>query len=143
MVLHCWSIIESFNLVYKGCEDGELGVDDGEGKGEPFDEIDEENANAIDLETEIPPGEDPILENIEDTYKLHNSSRCFFEGDILIRPDEADGEDRSATCRKGHLWNKHNGVVHVPYIISSSYSRTERANILAAFEQYAKYTCIR
>jgi len=126
-----------------GCEDGELGFDEGEGKGEPFDETDEENANAIDLETEIPPGEDPILENIEDTYKQHNHSRCFFEGDILINPDEVDDEDRSATTRKGHLWDKYNGFVHVPYIISSSYSRNERANILAAVQQYAKYTCIR
>lgn len=131
------------NLVHKGCEDGELGVDDGEGKGEPFDEIDEENANAIDLETEIPPGENPILENIEDTYKQHNNSRCFFQGDILINPDEAVDEDRSATTNKRHLWNKYNGFVHVPYIISSSYSRTERANILAAFKQYEQYTCIR
>ena len=129
--------------VNKGCEDGELGDDDGEGKGEPFDEIDEANANAIDLETEIPPGEDPILENIEDTYKMHNGSRCFFQGDILINPDEVDDEDRSATTRKSHLWEKYDGFVHVPYIISSSYSRNERANILAAVQQYAKYTCIR
>ena len=131
------------NPVHKGCEDGELGFDEGEGKGEPFDETDEENADAIDLDHEIPPGEDPILENIEDTYKQHNNSRCFFQGDILINPDEVDDEDRSATTRKSHLWDKYDGFVHVPYIISSSYSRNERANILAAVQQYAKYTCIR
>ena len=131
------------NLVYKGCEDGELEVDAGEGKGKPFDEIDEANANAIDLETEIPPGEHPILEGIEDTYKQHNGSRCFFQGDILIDPDEVDGEDRSATSRESHLWNKCNGLVYVPYIFSSSFTQNERAHILEAIKLFEENTCIR
>ena len=130
------------NLVYKGCEDGELGFDAGEGKGEPFDETDEANANAIDPETEIPPGENPILESIEATYKQHNGSRCFFQGDILINPDEVDGEDRSATTTETHLWDKYDGLVHVPYIISDSFDQNERAHILAAMELIKKNTCI-
>ena len=120
-----------------------MGVDDGEGKGEAFDEIDEANANAIDPETEIPPGEDPILESIEDTYRQHNSSRCFFQGDILINPDEVDGEDRSATTTESHLWNKYNGLVHVPYILSDSFSQGERAHILLAIKVIENNTCIR
>ena len=120
-----------------------MGVDEGEGKGEPFDETDEANANAIDLETEIPPGEDPILESIEDTYEQHNSSRCFFQGDILINPDEVDGKDRSATTTERHLWKKYNGLVHVPYILSNSFTQNERAHIRAAIILFENNTCIR
>ena len=112
-----------------------MGVDDGEGKGAPFDEKDEENAKAIDPKTQKSLGEDGM--------EKHNGSKCFFEGDILMSPKEIVGEDRSATTVTRHLWTKYDGIVHVPYILSSSYRDYERANILRAFESYAKHTCIR
>ena len=127
------------------CE-AELGADEGEGQGAPFDDNDEANAMAIDLETEVPPGEDYIRDNIEETEKLHQNSSCFFEGDIVTTPEVRERiktGDRSATTHKRLLWKKYDGVVHVPYVISSSYNNNERAVIKRAIDEYAKYTCIR
>ena len=145
------TIDERFDIVdihistHPECE-AEMGIDEGEGQGAPLDDNDEANAQAIDLETEVPPGEDYIRDNIEETEKLHQNSSCFFEGDIVTNPEVQERiktGDRSATTIKQQLWKKYDGVVHVPYVISSSYNSNERAVIKRAVDEYAKYTCIR
>ena len=118
-------------------------VDEGEGNGAPFDATDDANANAIDLETELPPDSTEIEDNIEDTEKQHEGSPCFDEGDILKTPEEMGVGDRQSMTNKDKLWKKYNGIVHVPYILSSSFSKFERANIDRAFKEYEKNTCIR
>ena len=120
----------------------ELGYDEGEGKGAKFDATDEANAWNIDLETQDAPGVNHIKDALEEDAKIHHSKR-FKEGDILLSKEEAEGEERSAATNKNMLWKKYNGVVHVPYVISSSYNSAERANILRAIEEFQKYTCIR
>ena len=120
-----------------------MGVDQGEGKGAPFDATDDSNANAIDLETELPPDSTEIEDNIEDTEKQHEGKPCFDEGDILKTPEEMGAGDRQAMTNKNKHWKKYNGIVHVPYILSSSFSTFEHANIDRAFMEYEKNTCIR
>ena len=58
-------------------------------------------------------------------------------------PEEMGVENRQAITNKDKLWKKYNGIVHVPYILSSSFSKFERANIDRAFMEYEKNTCIR
>ena len=126
----------------------ELGFDEGEGKGAPLgtDPAEVEAALAIDLKTQDPPGVNHIRDMLEDDAKKHHS-KWFLDGDILLTKQEAEGdlfpENRNAAVNPNMLWKKVNGMVHVPYVISSSYSSTERANILRAAKEFEDKTCIR
>ena len=128
----------------------ELGYDEGEGKGAPLgaDPAEVEAALAIDLKTQDPPGVNHIKDEHEDDAKKHHSKR-FIQGDILLTKEEAEGEqfpegeNRNAAVNPNMLWKKVNGLAHVPYVISSSYSPTERANILRAVKELEDKTCIR
>ena len=128
-----------------------LGVDDtsldsGMGMGE-IDEIDDANAKAIDLDTkeEHERGEESMEVALEDTKR--------YEGDIDLDEEEAQamingtkddiGSSRSAMTSTRRKWPKSGGIVRVPYVISSSYNRAEKANINRAFQEYADKTCIR
>ena len=77
-----------------------------------------------------------------------------YEGDIKMSEEEAhimiDGteEDRNAMSgryRKTRKWpmDRRTQKVIIPYIISGSYDRKENANILRAFMEYEKKTCIK
>ena len=105
-----------------------------------LDETDFANGDAIDLDTEIPEGENPLRDAIE---KGH-----LFEGDILLNPEQTatiadESEDRSATTVPNHKWKKYGGNVIIPYTITKSYDSQERANIARAITEYRKNTCLR
>jgi len=121
----------------------ELGYDEGEGKGAKFDDTDDANAKDIDLETQDPPGVNYIQDAIEEGARQHYGSKWFKEGDILLSREEVEGGERSAATNKRKLWKKYGGFVHVPYVISSSYTAAERANIDRAIQEFREKTCIR
>jgi len=129
-----------------------LRVDKGEGLGS-INPTDDENADAIDLETEqAPDGTDAETEmekNVEDTDNEQANNPCIHDGDEFddhvltesrIRPPVGD---RSAITSSFRMWDKKDGIVHVPYIISSSFQGNDKANIDRAFKEYEKNTCIR
>ena len=135
---------------YEECKN--LRVDKGEGLGAitPTDDI---NADAIDLETEQAPdgtsAEAEMEKNIEDTDNEQANNPCIHDGDEFddhvltesrIKPQVGD---RSAITTSYRLWDKKDGIVNVPYIISSSFDSFEKANIDRAFKEYQKNTCIR
>ena len=105
-----------------------------------LDETDFANGDAIDLDTEIPEGENPLRDAIE---KGH-----MFEGDILLNPEQTaemadESEDRSATTITQRKWKKYEGKVIIPYTITNSYNGKEKANIARAITEYRKNTCLR
>ena len=121
-----------------------MGGDPGAGKG-AITATDIENAKAIDLENEkAPDGTPAVIEeekNVEDTEKMHENDPCFKQGDEVMTKIRV--EERAAMTNKYQLWEKKNGIVHLPYIFSSSFSGDESSNIARAFQEYAKNTCIR
>ena len=88
---------------------------------------------------------DPIKETIENESEM-------FEGDIYLNPEQAaliangtnDENIRSlrASSRK-RKWQKIGSIVPIPYILSSSYTSSERATIARAFTEFKRKTCIR
>ena len=121
-----------------------MGVDPGEGKG-AIDATDDEDADAIDAANEETPGgvsTKTIMEkNAEETDKLTADNKCVDQGDEV---SSKVVRDRSATTDERLKWDKDSdGIVRVPYIISSAFSRDDKANIDRAFKEYARSTCIR
>ena len=115
-------------------------VDEKVGSRQPLNETDFENGDKINLETEVPEGEDPIKDAIENGN--------LFEGDILLNKEQAEiieneTEDRSAITVPDMKWKKRNGNVIVGYTFRSRYNSEERANIARAISEIAKHTCIR
>jgi len=118
----------------------ERAEDTGIGAGKPLDDTDYDNAKTIDPPM---PGENEDLENAiehEDGY----------EGDMILNPEQATAiaEDRmedlrSASTKSRHKWPKVGSNVQVPYVISSSFSTSDRAKIANAFQEYASKTCLR
>ena len=116
--------------------------------GLPEDEIgldtnDFANGEKIDLENEIPPGEDPLNDAM---------SGNGFEGDIDLTPEEKkalengnEGEPiemRQAVVNK--RWPRVGDYIQVPYTINhNEFEPHERANIARAIEEFEKHTCIR
>ena len=116
-------------------------ADSGIGAGKPLDDTDFANANAIDISTN---GDNDELENSIE----HDEGG--FEGDIHLDEDQAatlpNGTEehlRSAVNDSRAKWPKSGSNVHIPYVISSSYSTIERARLARAFKEYESKTCIR
>jgi hypothetical protein len=118
-------------------------VDTGIGSGRPLDDTDYTNGNKIN--TSVSDGEDPIRKAIENGNE--------FEGDIKLNTEQAaairNGTKealmslRAASTINYHKWTKSGSTVSIPYVISSSFSSTERANIARALSEFQSKTCIR
>ena len=114
------------------------------GKG-GFDAVDYANAKAIDLDSK------EEHERAKASMKVALEDGKRYEGDIKMSEEEAhimiDGteDDRNAMTSTRKKWpmDKRSKTVKIPYIISGSYNRNEKANILRAFQEYKKNTCIR
>ena len=118
----------------------ERDMDNGIGAGTPLDETDFANGDAIDTSM---PGENEDLE-----YAIEHEDG--FEGDIILNAEQAaiiangtEEDLRSASTDDRHRWPKSGSNILVPYVLSSSYSKKERARIARAFTEYELKTCIR
>ena len=118
-------------------------LDKGIGAGRPLDETDFANGNKVDTAAEK--GMNPIQDAIENSGE--------FEGDIKLNAEQAaiiaNGTEkalmslRAATTVNYHKWTKSGLTARVPYVLSSSFSSTERANIARAISEFQSKTCIR
>ena len=130
----------STSIVYYFVALEERNVDSGIGAGIPLDDTDLANANNID--TSIP-GENDELE-----YPIEHQDG--FEGDIYLNAEQAtiiengtEEDLRSASTISSHKWPKSGVNVHIPYLISSSFDASDRANIAKVFKEYESKTCLR
>ena len=99
----------------------------------------------IDLDNEIPDGQDPL----EDAIEAGNE----FEGDIVLTPAQSSviingTEDDVIAMRsaiKSRHWPKRGLEVFIPYTIRSGsrYSKKEKDHLARAISEYASKTCIR
>ena len=118
-------------------------LDKGIGAGRPLDETDFANGNKVDTAAEK--GMNPIQNAIENSGE--------FEGDIKLNAEQAgiiaNGTEkalmslRAATTVNYHKWTKSGSTARVPYVLSSSFNSTERANIARAISEFQSKTCIR
>ena len=118
-------------------------LDKGMGAGRSLDETD--FANGDKLDTNVEKGMNPIQDAIENSGE--------FEGDIKLNAKQAaiiaNGTERAlmslraATTVNYHKWTKSGSTARVPYVLSSSFSSTERANIARAISEFQSKTCIR
>ena len=113
-------------------------MDNGIDAGKPLDDTDFANGDALDTSRSD--------ENEELEYA--NEHEDGFEGDIILTAEQAAiiekgtyEELRSASTR--NRWPKSGSNVLIPYVLSSSYSTSERAGIAKAFKEYESNTCIR
>ena len=84
------------------------------------------NGEKIDIEHQIPEGEDPLSDAMDSEIESHEESFM----------DKRQVE--------GTKWPKTGGKVLVPYTIElSDFNTDERANIAAAILQFEKHTCVR
>ena len=136
---------ENINIFFLGVDDTSLDSEMGKGG---FDAVDYANAKAIDLDSK----EEHERAKASMKVALEDSKR--YEGDIDMSSEDAQkmfgGTEeeneaaRSAIRAKNKKWPKSkDDNVYIPYVISRSFSTTERANILRAFQEYTKNTCIR
>ena len=117
--------------------------DKGIGAGRPLNDTDFTNGDKID--TDVRKGMDPIKDAIENSGE--------FEGDIKLNAEQAakiaNGTEealmslRAATTVNYHKWTKSGSTAQVPYVLSSSFSSAERANIARAISEFQSKTCIR
>ena len=99
----------------------------------------------IDLDNEIPDGQDPL----EDAIEAGNE----FEGDIVLTPEQTSviingTEDEviaMRSARKSKHWPKQGSKVYIPYKIrpGSNYGTKERQRLARAISEYERNTCIR
>ena len=118
-------------------------LDKGVGAGMPLNETDFSNGDKVDINARM--GTDPIKDAIENTGE--------FEGDIKLNAEQAamianQTEDalialRAASTVSYHKWPKSGSTAGVPYVLSSSFSSSERANIARAISEFQSRTCIR
>ena len=116
--------------------------------GLPQDEIgldtnDFANGEKIDLENEVPVGEDPLNDAMSGTG---------FEGDIDLTPEEIkvfENENKAEVVEMRQAvmnkrWPRIGDYIQVPYTINhNEFDPRERANIARAIEEFEKHTCIR
>lgn len=104
-----------------------------------------ENGRKIDLDTEIPPGTDPLARAI-DTYGGGNyqSDIMLDEEQLLIMAESTRSLDERNLKFTGH-WPRDGSVVNVPYVTEDwdKFSSSDKANIARAIEEYDNKTCIR
>ena len=118
-------------------------LDNGIGAGRPLDETDFAFGDKVDAA--VQKGMNPIQDAIENSEE--------FEGDIKLNAEQAaiiaNGTEkalmslRAATTVNYHKWTKSGSTARVPYVLSSSFSSTERANIARAISEFQSKTCIR
>ena len=121
----------------------ESDLDKGIGLGRPLDETDFANGDKVNTNARV--GTDPITDAIEKSGE--------FEGDIKLNAEQAaiiaNGTEealvalRAATTVNYHKWTKSGSNARVPYVLSSSFSSSERANIARAISEFESKTCIR
>ena len=112
------------------------------GEGKPLDATDFANGNNIDMT--IPGGKDPIDDVLDGGNEL-------FEGDIDLNTEQAalmgnEGIEDLVSLRAASTkrkWAKIGNIVPIPYLLSSSYTLSERATIARAFTEFETKTCIR
>merc|ERR1712018_109725 len=104
-----------------------------------------ENGRKIDLETQRPPGTNPLARAI-DTYGGGN-----YQGDIMLSDEQKSilmgrkrGLEKRLLSFVGH-WPRNGSLVYVPYTTDdfNDFSSSEKANIARAIEEYNNKTCIR
>ena len=98
----------------------------------------------IDLEHEIPEGENPLND-------AHERGKEF-QGDLVLTEEQvAIFKSGNATALveirqvilKNH-WPRKGDHIMIPYTINATqFSSKERANIARAFEEFEKHTCLR
>ena len=112
------------------------------GEGKPLDATDFANGNNIDMS--ISDGRDPIEAVLDGENEL-------FEGDIDLNTEQAamienEGIEDFVSLRAASTkrkWAKIGNIVPIPYLLSSSYSSSERATIARAFTEFETKTCVR
>ena len=112
------------------------------GAGKPLDATDFANGNAIDMS--LPNDKDPIEDAIENGNELFEGDIQLSSAQVAIIEDETDKDSflqRAAT--KKRKWTKIQNIVPIPYVLSSSYTSSERATIARAFTEFETKTCIR
>jgi len=123
--------VVTFPLEDKDIEEDSLDIDDFVGGDE------------IDIDSEIPAGQDPLNDAIENGNG--------YEGDIMLTPEQAsiiingtedDLISMRSSIRENH-WPRKGSKVYIPYTITGTFSKTEKSNIARAFAEYEKNTCIR
>ena len=75
----------------------------------------------------------------------------LFEGDIDLNTEQAamietEGNEDFISLRAASTkrkWTKIGNIVPIPYLLSSSYSSSERATIARAFTEFETKTCVR
>ncbi|KAE8606499.1 hypothetical protein XENTR_v10010759 [Xenopus tropicalis] len=86
-------------------------------------------------DTEVPDNDDDVFGRI---LRANKGKRNFH-----VQGDIAHKFSRSAINCKECLWPKDsNGIVNVPYTISSDYSQNEASLIMAAMQEFATLTCV-
>jgi len=131
-------------------EDGPWGVGDQPPEPEGPDSDDAEMAEdgPWDMDMDQPPepegpgSSEPEEEAAEDWISMGEGSENRFQGDIVLTEEQErqlNGTERNAITNTAKLWS---GAT-VPYVISSSFSSTERNVIMGAFAAYHQKTCIK
>ena len=68
-----------------------------------------------------------------------------FEGDILLEEEDAEFIDEfsEAISKRDRLWPIQDGIVSIPYTMSSWLKNDEKIKIERAFDEYHSKTCVR
>ena len=101
------------------------------------------NGRKINKDDEIPKGQDPVEDAMENGEG--------FQGDIDLTPEQASiivkatGKDLISmrSSIKDKHWPRQGTYVYIPYTISGEYDENERSNIARAFEDFENNTCVR
>ena len=69
----------------------------------------------------------------------------IFEGDILLEEEDAESIDEfsEAISKRDRLWPIQDGIVIIPYTMSSWLKNDEKIKIERAFDEYHSKTCVR
>ena len=109
------------------------GTDPGEAKGAALDISDFVAGEAF---VETDDGIDHLMEAIE--------NGDGYEGDMVLTKEQLEGQQtRSALFDNSKKWPMAGGHPTVPYVISRSFSATERSQISKAIADYESKTCLR
>uniref|UniRef100_A0A8C5QBQ2 Metalloendopeptidase n=1 Tax=Leptobrachium leishanense TaxID=445787 RepID=A0A8C5QBQ2_9ANUR len=83
----------------------------------------------------------PVHEDIFSIIEASNraSKKVNFEGDIAVKLGRSAKKCNNDNCR----WIKDNGIVKVPYTLSTDYSAEEVDTIKTAMQDFATLTCVR
>ena len=116
-------------------------MDDGAGNGKPLDLVDFSNGEKVNAT--LSEGQDPMKDVIENGNSFDGDIKLSQEQADMIRKEEKESLVRSASTVNFHKWPKSGSVFNVPYVISSSFTSPQRANIARAISEFKSKTCIR